>query len=202
MHIVLISGSHRKTSQSARITNYLASRFSTMEDGITTDVIDLSGNPLPLWDESAWVAGSPLSKQWEPYGKRLKTADGLVVVSPEWHGMVPSGLKNFLLFCPARDVGHKPGLIVTVSSSRGGAYPVNELRTSGYKNTRICYIPEHIIVRDCEKMLAGDVPADKDDEYLRGRTDFALRCLVSYAKALKLVWESGNLLDKNYPFGM
>ncbi len=202
MHIVLISGSHRKASQSARVANYMAERLLSIETGTSKDIIELTGNPLPLWEESAWHADSALIKQWEPYAKRLRAADGLVVIAPEWHGMVPSGLKNFLLYCSARDVGHKPGLIVTVSSSRGGAYPINELRTSGYKNTRICYVPEHLIVRDCEKMFVSDAPADKDDEYLRGRADFALRCLIAYAKALKPVWTNGPLLDENYPFGM
>lgn len=202
MNIVIVSGSHRRASQSARIARYLASRLPALEAESVSDIVDLAGNPLPLWDESAWEAGSALAKQWEPYAKRLRAADAFVMVSPEWHGMVPSGLKNFLLFCSARDVGHKPALIVTVSSSRGGAYPVNELRTSGYKNTRICYIPEHIIVRDCEKMFVGDTPANEDDGYLRGRTDFALRALIAYARALRPVWEGGALFDKNYPFGM
>ncbi len=44
-------------------------------------------------------------------------------------------------------------LIVAVSSGAGGAYPVAELRMSSYKNSRICYIPEQIIIRDVENVL-------------------------------------------------
>jgi hypothetical protein len=39
-------------------------------------------------------------------------------------------------------------LIIAVSGGAGGgAYPVAELRMSSYKNSRICYLPEHLIVR-------------------------------------------------------
>ena len=202
MHLVLISGSHRQNSQSLRVTKYLNDRTSKLDGGITTDIIEMTGNPLPLWDEGMWQAGSAIQKQWEPYAKRLQAADGFIVTSPEWSGMVPSGLKNFFLYCSSKEIGHKPAMIVGVSASRGGAYPVDELRISSYKNTMLCYIPEHLIVRDVGKVFVGDTPADKDDEYLRGRADYSLHVLFEYMKAMKPMRETGNLFDKKYPFGM
>jgi NAD(P)H-dependent FMN reductase len=204
MHIVLISGSHRQNSQSLRVTQYLAARLPLLNNDVTTDIIELTGNPLPLWDESMWQkdGASPLQKQWEPYAKRLAAADGFVVTSPEWNGMVPAGLKNFFLYCSPKEVGHKPGMIAGVSSSRGGAYPVQELRISSYKNSMLCYIPEHLIVREVNTMLHGEAPANKDDEYIRGRADFALRILLEYAKSLKSVRDSGVTFDKKYANGM
>ncbi len=204
MHLVLISGSHRQNSQSGRIAKYLASRIPAIASGSTTDIIDLSGNPLPLWDDedNTRRTASTLQPQWEPYAKRLQAGDGFVVISPEWHGMVPAGLKNFFIYCSPKEVGHKPALITAVSAGRGGAYPVQELRISSYKNSMICYIPEHLIVRDAAKMFVGDTPTEKDDEYIRGRADYALRILVEYAKALKSVRDSGTTVDKKYPSGM
>ena len=201
MHIVLVSGSHRQNSQSLRISNYLAGRLKSLND-VTTDIIELKGNPLPLWDESMWQAGSDLQKQWTPYSERLKAADGFVIVSPEWSGMVPPGLKNFFLYCGKAEIGHKPALITTVSAGMGGSYPVEELRISSYKNTMLCYIPEHLIVRTAEHIFAGDTPAGKDDEYMRGRADYALKILVEYTKALKPVRDSGLTVDKRYANGM
>ncbi len=201
-HITLVSGSHRRQSQSSRVAAYLAGRLPTLQPGVRHDIVDLAGNPLPLWDESAWQGDSALQKQWMPYAERLRQADGLVIVAPEWSGMVPPALKNFFLFCTPGDVGHKPSLIVAVSSSRGGSHPVDELRMSSYKNTRIAYLPEHLIVRDAETMLAGSSAANKDDGYLRERADFALRNLLAYAQAMKPVRESGVLTDEKFPFGM
>ncbi|MGB4101535.1 MAG: NAD(P)H-dependent oxidoreductase [Alphaproteobacteria bacterium] len=201
MHIAIISGSHRAASQSRRVADYLAARL-TQQNSTTTDVIDLAGNPLPLWDESAWQANSALSQQWQPYAQRLQAADGLIVISPEWAGMAAPGLKNFLLFASAADVGHKPALIVTVSAARGGAYPVNELRTSSYKNNKLLYIPEHLIIRDVATMFAGDAPSGGDDAYLRDRTDFALNILLAYSAALGSVRQSGVTTHEKFANGM
>jgi NAD(P)H-dependent FMN reductase len=202
MHIVLISGSHRENSQSLRVTKYLASQISNLDKSSSTDIIELTGNPLPLWDEGMWKPDTNIKKQWQPYSKRLQKADGLVVTSPEWHGMVPAGLKNFFLFCGVKEVGHKPALITTVSASRGGSYPITELRTSSYKNNRICYLPEHLIIRDVNQMLHGDQPATKDDEFIRDRIEFALKILLDYTRGLKVVRENKALFEKKYENGM
>jgi NAD(P)H-dependent FMN reductase len=202
MHIVLISGSHRQNSQSARVTKYLAGRIAALDAGTTADIIELTGNPLPLWDDDFWKAGSEKQKLFQPYAERLQKAEGFVVVSPEWHGMVPSGLKNFFLYCSVKEVGHKPAMIATVSAGRGGSYPVAELRMSSYKNSRILYIPDHLIVRDATNMLHGDAPANKDDEYLRDRADFDLRLLLDYTKALIPVRENKAIYDKKYASGL
>ena len=113
-HIVLISGSHRQNSQSSKIAAYAASNIKRLNAAITTDIIDLAGNPLPLWDGEAGKADSATGKVWQPLAARLQKADGLVVISPEWSGMVPAGLKNLFLHASAKEVGHKPAMIITV----------------------------------------------------------------------------------------
>ena len=114
----------------------------------------------------------------------------------------PARSKNFFLLCGADVLAHKPGLIVTVSAGTGGSYPVTELRISSYKNTRLCYIPDHVIVRNVGQMLHGDQAADEHDAALRGRITYSLRVLVEYAKALRLVRESGVIDLKAFPHGM
>jgi hypothetical protein len=91
------------------------------------------------------------------------------------------------------ELAHKPALIVTVSSGDGGAYPVAELRMSSYKNNRICYIPEQIIVRNVESVLNDDPEKNNPsaDSYFRERTGYALAILKEYAHALTQVRASG-----------
>ena len=204
MEIVLINGSHRQNSQSLRITKYLAAQIPKLDASVTAEIVSLTGNPLPLWDDenNSRRASDSLQQTWEPYAQKLQAADGFVVISPEWHGMVPAGLKNFFLYCNPKEVGHKPAMIVTVSAGRGGSYPVAELRVSSYKNNRLCYVPDHLIVQSAEKMFAGDTPASDDDKYIRERADFALRILFEYAKALKSVRDSGKTFDKKFASGM
>jgi NAD(P)H-dependent FMN reductase len=202
VHIAIIVGSHRKDSQSSRVGEYIAKDLARIDSSVTVDTIDLAGNPLPLWDESVWQGDSQLAALWKPCRDRMRKADGFVIISPEWAGMVPPGLKNLLLFAGPKEVGHKPALIVAVSASRGGSYPVNELRTSGYKNNRLVYIPEHVLVQDVADVLAGETPTSERDAWLRRRIEFADRILLEYAKALAPIRSSGLTEHADFPYGM
>ena len=119
--------------------------------------------------------------------------------------MVPSGLKNFfLLWAGGGELAHKPALIVTVSTSEGGAYPVNELRTSSYKNSRLCYLPENLIIRHAAKVFNDD-DADNDERshtYLSARLVYCLELLKEYAIAFKGIRASGKASLATYTNGM
>ena len=201
MKIAVVAGSHRREAESARVAKYIERDLNNL--GINdTYLFSLSANPLPLWDEDVWAGDEKWKTLWGPIAKQLKSSDALVVVAPEWSGMVPPGLKNYFLLCGADVLAHKPGLIVTVSAGLGGSYPVNELRTSSYKNTRLCYIPDHVIVRNVGQVLKGEQPADEHDDAIRNRITYSLRVLLEYAKALKLVRDSGVVDLKTFPYGM
>ena len=202
MHIAIIAGSHRKDSQSTRVGAYIAKDLARIDSSVTVDTIDLVGNLLPLWDESVWQGDSQLAALWKPCRDTMRKADGFVIISPEWAGMVPPGLKNLLLFAGPKEVGHKPALIVAVSASKGGSYPVNELRTSGYKNNRLFYIPEHVLVQDVADVLVGETPTSERDAWLRRRIEFADRILLEYAKALAPIRSSGQTEHADFPYGM
>ena len=120
------------------------------------------------------------------------------------HGQVPAGLKNLFLLVNRFDVGHKPALITAVSSGDGGAYPVAELRMSSYKNNRICYIPEQIIVRNVERVLNEDSQQNNPDadSYFRDRIAWTLGILRQYCIALKQVRDSGATGTDVYNNGM
>ena len=200
MRIAIISGSHRANSESDRVARYISKQLSSMS--IMSDTISLANNPIPLWDEGVWSGEVKWQEVWQPISKRLRSASAMVIVSPEWAGMVPPGLKNFFLLCGVDEVGHKPALIVSVSSGIGGSYPVAELRTSSYKNNRIVYIPEHVIVRGVASMLQGDTASHERDGEVRNRINYGLRLLVEYAKSLASVRESGVVNHDDFPYGL
>lgn len=200
MKLAIISGSHRNNSESDRVAKY--TEGVALKLGATAYFLSLANNPLPLWDEGVWNNDPKWEKLWGPISAELQSCDGIVVVSPEWSGMVPAGLKNFFLLCGSGELSHKPGLIISVSSGMGGTYPIAELRTSSYKNTRLCYIPDHVIVRNVGSMLKGDSPTDEHDAGLRERISYSLRVLMGYSVALKQVRQSGVIDRKQFPFGM
>jgi hypothetical protein len=76
------------------------------------------------------------------------------------------------------------------------------MRASSYKNSRQLYLPEHLIVREAEKILNGDTISGPNDEYMRKRIDYTLRILAQYEAAMTPVRESGILRDEDFPFGM
>jgi NAD(P)H-dependent FMN reductase len=202
MKFFVLSGSHRIEAQSLKVANYVRNALLHEVAGAEVFLYSLSGNPLPLWDEA--TGGAP-DELWDPISRELKAADALVVVTPEWNGMATPGVKNFLMNCAADEIGHKPGLIVTVSAGRGGSYPVAELRMSGTKNNRLAWIPEHVIVQHVEGNLnAPDGAAEiaKEDATIRARLRYALRVLGAYATALRSVRASGVVDHKTFRSGM
>ncbi|MGE8722894.1 NADPH-dependent FMN reductase [Leptospira terpstrae] len=200
MKICLVAGSHRKNSQSLKVGKFLAKTLEAK--GIETLLLDLGGSPLPLWEPTMWEKDSEIKKFWLEYSAGFSSADAYVFLSPEYAGMASPALKNFFLYLTGGDISHKPGLIITVSSGMGGSYPNAELRMSSYKNTRIVYIPDHVIVRHVESVLNSELPEGKDDEYIRARLNYTLNVLVEYAKALNSVRQSGVIDIKTYPFGL
>ncbi|QTR45159.1 NAD(P)H-dependent oxidoreductase [Thiothrix litoralis] len=204
MKIMLISGSHREHSQSEKVTRCIAQSLLDNQQATETEVFSLAGNPLPLWDEGIWNGEAKWQTILNPLSEKLASSDGFVIIAPEWHGQVPSGLKNFFLLWGAGELAHKPALIVGVSSSDGGAYPVAELRMSSYKNNRICYIPEQLIVRNVESVLNADNSKNNSDadRYFRERIVYAGEILSAYATALKGVRESGITATDTFRNGM
>lgn len=203
MKVSIISGSHREDAQSLKVAKVIQ---AYLDDGISEEswLFSLSGNPLPLWDQGVWDGDAEWKALLTPIKQQLASSDAFVVITPEWHGQVPAGLKNFFLLFGKNELGHKPALIVSVSSGDGGVYPVAELRMSSYKNSRICYIPEHIILRKVEKVL-NENSADNDersDNYYRERIQWSLNILKHYAIGLNQVRESGATETDKFNNGM
>lgn len=205
MKIGIICGSHRQPSQSEKVARWIERALLAEGHCEETWLYTLANNPLPLWDEGIWEGDESWKQRMEPIAQELKSCDGFVVVSPEWHGMAPAGLKNFfLVFTGGGEVAHKPALIVTVSAADGGSYPVAELRMSSYKNNRICYLPEHLIIRFVETVF-NEKPEDNKEsaqEYFEARLSYCMRLLKEYALAFRGIRASGAASLENYPSGM
>ena len=202
MKIAIISGSHRENSQSLKVARHI--EMNSADICAETWLYSLSGNPLPLWDEGVWEGEQKWLELLNPIREQLSSCDALVIITPEWHGQVPAGLKNFFLLFGKNELGHKPALIVSVSSGIGGSYPVAELRMSSYKNSRLCYIPEHVIIREVESVLNSDETTNDphSDTYIRERLQWSLNILKEYAIALKLVRDSGATQTEKFSNGM
>lgn len=195
LNIALIAGSSRSSSQSAKVARYLRQRLIDLGLTRACSLIDLGERGLPLWPADD-------KGTWAEYQQQLAAADALVVIAPEWNGMACPAVKNFFLYASKAELAHKPALLVGVSSGMGGAYPISELRASGYKNCRIAYLPEHLIVRQVEAVLNEGEASGEDDLRIRKRADYALDILGKYAEALKPVRAAIDLSNPAFTNGM
>ena len=205
MKIGIICGSHRAKSQSGKVSRYIEAAL--LEQNICSDtwLFDLANNPLPLWDEGIWSGDQQWQQTLAPLSKALNECDAFVIVAPEWHGMAPAGLKNFfLMWTSGGELAHKPALLVSVSTADGGSFPIAELRMSSYKNSRICYLPEHLILRSVDTLFNTDVQQNKAaaQEYFEKRLAYCLGMLGEYANAFRGIRASGKTALGEYPSGM
>lgn len=197
LNVVFIAGSSRNNSQSGKVARFLRQRMIQLEQTCDTlsHVIDLGLAPLPLWPAED-------NGPWELYRRQLQMADAIVVVAPEWNGMACPAIKNFFIYASKDELAHKPGLLVGVSSGVGGTHPISELRASSYKNCRLCYVPEHLIVRQVESVLNAPEASSESEQRLRARIDYDLDILVKYATALQPVRASIDLSIPAFANGM
>jgi NAD(P)H-dependent FMN reductase len=205
MKIVIVSGSHRGNSESGRVCAFIKERLAALGIDDDAKVVDLGRLQLPDWDEAVWSENAAQWRApWQPIYDILESSDAIIPVTPEWSGMVPPRLKNLFLVISSigKALAHKPGYIVSVSAGINGAYPVIELRSSSYKNLNLCYIPEHLIVRNVKNVFGAGEPSTEEDKYLRSRLDYGLKLLGQYASALKSVRSSGVIDHKTFPNGM
>lgn len=194
--IGIIIASNRQASQSQKVGHYI--QQSLRDKHIDNAIIDLQQLALPLWSEESFTKAS----HWQQVSKKLKKMSAFVIVVPEWDGMACPTAKNFFNYCRDNELFHKPALLVAVSSGRGGAYPISELRMSSYKNSRICYLPEHVIVRLVESVLNEKQAVNDDDALIRARLDYAVQVLCCYQKAFKHISNEKFLFDPIYQNGM
>ena len=166
---LIISFSLQQDSQSLKVASYLQKVW-----GKSAEILDLFQNPLPLWEEEVWENTEKWQKLLIPIKEKLQNAESFVFVVPEYNGAPSPSYYNFMLFL-GLESSHKPVLITTVSSGRGGSYPVLGIRAFGYKNIKINFIPEHLIIQNVEN------EEYKNREFMQEKIAFTLNILDIYA---------------------
>lgn len=197
LNVAIVAGSSRSNSQTAKVARFIRQTLIDQHqlDADAVSLIDLGSNPLPLWPAEGADA-------WGDFEKQLSAADAVVILAPEWNGMACPAIKNFFLYASKAQLAHKPAMLGGISAGVGGAYPISELRASSYKNCRLCYIPEHLIVRGVEAVMNQAEPASEDDSRIRARLNYNLDILLRYAQALKPVRGQIDMSNPAFANGM
>lgn len=130
-HINIISSSVREGRKSHAVALYFKN-YLTEHKLATTEIIDLKAYDFPIFDSTLKNMGSPSKKVLE-YADKIKSSDGIIIVTPEYNGGYPASLKNAvdLLYDEWR---HKPIGIATVSSGPfGGSQALVSLQFTLWK---------------------------------------------------------------------
>ena len=194
MKISIISTSHRKNSQSKRISNIFKNFILEIYNSTECFNLDMFDSKIPAWTSDKKENVNFWDRKLKKISSELTASDGFIFVVPEYGGMATPNSKNFFLVFNNGELFHKPGLIVSISSGNGGAYPISELRSSSYKNSHIMWIPENIIIRNVEQFSPGKhgelIPPWIDD-----RIKYSCDLLLKYSEYLKPIQKYINRKD-------
>jgi len=110
--IAIISPSVRKGRISHRVALYFDNLLKELNLA-NPDILDLSEYNFPLFNERLKYQESPSSGALE-FAKNVKSADGVIIISPEYNGGIPASLKNAIDLL-TDEWKNKPVAFVTVS---------------------------------------------------------------------------------------
>ncbi|WP_373524433.1 NADPH-dependent FMN reductase [Aquiflexum sp.] len=124
--ILIISGSPRKKTVSLRLAKHI---FATLKkrDEIEVDLLDVREFGLPSI-QVVWQKKEDVPSEYLPLFQKMKSAEGFILVSPEYNGGYSSDLKNLLDHFPKSIYKKKAFGIVTGSlGSLGGMRAAQKL---------------------------------------------------------------------------
>ncbi len=130
-HIVILSASVRTGRHSHRVAVYFK-KFLEENKTATSEILDLTEYNFPVFNERLKFQPSPSEKVLN-FANKIKSADGVVIVTPEYNGGYPASLKNVvdLLYDEWR---RKPIAIATASEGAfGGTQVITSLQFSLWK---------------------------------------------------------------------
>ncbi|MGY6552924.1 MAG: NADPH-dependent FMN reductase [Wenzhouxiangella sp.] len=177
MQLIAISGSLRAASLNTRLIDLIV---DTAPDGVRIEKATLHG--IPLYDgdleESAGIPDAVTGLR-----ARIKAADGMIIVTPEYNAAMPGVLKNALdwLTRPGSEMkptfGHRP---TALAGATPGAFGTAFAQAGSLINLRQlgCKLfPDYLRVSKANELLADDGAADEKlrqqvENFVRGFADF------------------------------
>jgi len=175
--ILAISGSTRAGSYNRRL---LDAAREVAPPGVEIKIADIS--TLPFYDSDLEAAGAPASVR--EFKERVRSADALLIATPEYNGTIPGLLGNALDWA-SRPYGRAPltgkpaAVIGATPSTRGGARAQVVLRQV-LTATRCAVVPEpELVVRVAHEQF--DAAGNLRDESTRDRLRVLLGNLVDWA---------------------
>lgn len=121
LKVAVLVGSLRERSLSLKMAKSLISIAPEVLDLKITDIA------LPMYNED--LETDSLPKEWRQFRKKIKQANGVLFITPEYNRSVPAVLKNAVDVGSAPDdknvFDRKPAAIISLSPGKMGAFGAN-----------------------------------------------------------------------------
>jgi len=150
-HISIISSSVRNDRKSHSVSLYFQ-KYLTVNNLATAEIIDLKKCSFPIFEDLLKDQINP-SESVLDFAKKVKTSDGIIIVTPEYNGGYPASLKNAIDLLED-EWKHKPIGIASVSSGPfGGTQALVSLQFTLWK-MKAWTIPAMFSVPEVENAYA------------------------------------------------
>ena len=175
--IVGIAGSLRPESYSQQALKLAAQRVEAL--GAEVEILDLRQMKLPFCDGEDNYSDYP---DVEKLRNQVKSADGLILATPEYHGGVSGVLKNALDLMSFEHLSDKVTGLISVLGGQPNSNALNDLRLIA-RWVHAWVIPEQIAIGQAWK--AFDSEGKLLDEKLSLRFDKFAQSLVENTSKLR-----------------
>ena len=174
--IVGINGSLRPGSYSAMALEVAISRVGAL--GIETEIIDLRKLSLPFCNGGDDYSDYPDVAKMQ---QTVKSAAGLILATPEYHGSVSGVMKNALDLMSFEELSGKVAGLISVLGGQSNSNALNDLRII-LRWVHAWVIPEQISLGQAWKVFNEE--GEILDEKLSQRFDAFARSLVDNTRKL------------------
>ncbi len=158
LNVLAVVGSLNRNSSTRSVINLVVGQLKA--EGCAVDVLDLLGEPLPLFNPDSAHGAEGFSA----LKSRVERAAVYILGTPDYHGSISSALKNFLDHFWEEFAGKLFATIV--ASHEKGLTVTDQLRTVA----RQCYawsLPYGVAFADQLDVQEGRVVSDSLDERLK-----------------------------------
>ncbi|MFM6896654.1 MAG: NADPH-dependent FMN reductase [Microcystis panniformis] len=174
--IVGINGSLRPGSYSAMALEVAISRVGAL--GVETEIIDLRKLSLPFCNGGDDYSDYPDVAKMQ---QTVKSAAGLILATPEYHGSVSGVMKNALDLMSFEELSGKVAGLISVLGGQSNSNALNDLRII-LRWVHAWVIPEQIGLGQAWKVFNEE--GEILDEKLSQRFDAFARSLVDNTRKL------------------
>jgi FMN reductase len=177
--IVGIAGSLRSESYSQMALKIAAQKVEAL--GAEVKILDLRQMDLPFCNGGDEYPNNPDVKLMQD---AVRSADGLILVSPEYHGSVSGVLKNALDLMSFDQLSGKVAGFITILGGQSNSNALNDLRVI-LRWVHAWAIPEQVAIGQAWKSFTPD--GKIADEKLAERLDQFALSLVENTRKLRSI---------------